>query len=89
MDDICNYCIRILWWWAKNSPFSYGELNVWLFIIIQPMLIMAFMFTTILGCLTKSNRVKRVLIVITIATFILFVAMTILLFAIPRLKQCR
>ena len=86
MDDICNYCIRTLVWWEKNSPFSYGELNVWIFIIIQPLLIVAFMFTTVLNAFTKSNRIKRVSVIVTIAMLILLIVFTLLLLLIPILK---
>ena len=59
MDDICKYCIDILMWWTKNSSFSYGEINVWLFIIIQPLLISIFIATTVFNCYSKNEMIKK------------------------------
>ena len=39
MISVCNWCIDFLRKVAEITGFSYEEINVWLFIIIQPGLI--------------------------------------------------
>jgi|TARA_B100000242_G_C42744296_1_gene347152 hypothetical protein len=42
MVKICNWCIQFLKDIASMTGLSYEEINVWLFIIIQPGLILLF-----------------------------------------------
>jgi len=42
MVKICNWCIQFLRDFASITGLSYEEINVWLFIIIQPGLIILF-----------------------------------------------
>ena len=42
MIKICNLCIQFLRDIASVTGLSYEEINVWLFIIIQPSLILLF-----------------------------------------------
>lgn len=58
MDEFCNQCITFLEEMSKILGISYGELNVWLFVIIQPALILFFMFAFIV-ILKKYNKLKR------------------------------
>jgi hypothetical protein len=44
MSDVCNWCIRFLYKVSDYLGMSYEEINVWLFIIIQPGLIIYFFF---------------------------------------------
>lgn len=46
-DSLCNICIEVLEGLSKDLGMSYGELNVWLFVIIQPATILLFMTTTV------------------------------------------
>ena len=39
MIEVCNWCIRFLYKASDYLGMSYEEINVWLFIIIQPGLI--------------------------------------------------
>lgn len=58
MDEFCNQCITLLEEMSKILGISYGELNVWLFVIIQPALIAFFMFAFIV-VFRKYNRLKK------------------------------
>ena len=42
INEICNLCIRFLYTVSDTTGLSYEEINVWLFIIIQPGLIIFF-----------------------------------------------
>lgn len=46
-DQLCNFCIEFLEETSKEFGVSYGELNVWLFVIIQPATILIFMTATV------------------------------------------
>ncbi len=43
MIVVCNWCIEFLRDIANYTNLSYEEINVWLFIIIQPSLIIIFL----------------------------------------------
>lgn len=47
-DQLCNFCIEFLEGLSQDLGVSYGELNVWLFVIIQPATILLFMTTTVI-----------------------------------------
>ncbi len=55
MVKICNWCIQLLRDMAISTGFSYEEINVWLFIIIQPSLIILFFILWI-----KEKRKKKI-----------------------------
>ena len=47
MIEVCNWCIRFLYKVSDYLGMSYEEINVWLFIIIQPGLIIYFFLSSI------------------------------------------
>lgn len=47
-DELCNWCIKVMEEMSSMLGVTYGELNVWLFVIIQPALILLFMTTTVI-----------------------------------------
>ena len=51
MNEICSWCIRFLYTVSDSTGLSYEEINVWLFIIIQPGLIIFFII--------KSTKWKK------------------------------
>ncbi len=57
MIKICNWCIKLLRDIAAKTGFSYEEINVWLFIIIQPSLI--FLFFILWRIEKKKNLILR------------------------------
>lgn len=79
MNETCNSCIWILEEWSKQLGISYEAINVWLFMIIQPLLIIFGCISTIKCANTKSWNVKNnlkcasyiILILGTIFTFVL------------------
>ena len=46
MVEVCNWCIRFLYKASDYLGMSYEEINVWLFIIIQPGLIIYFFWSS-------------------------------------------
>jgi hypothetical protein len=39
MNKIFYWCVDLLKHWAKDLNMTYEEINVWLFVIIEPLLI--------------------------------------------------
>jgi hypothetical protein len=38
MDQIFDWCVRVLIYWANIFGMTYKEINVWIFVIIWPIL---------------------------------------------------
>ena len=38
MDQIFDWCVRVLVYWANVIGITYKEINVWVFVIIWPLL---------------------------------------------------
>ena len=38
MDQIFDWCVRVLVYWAGIIGITYKEINVWVFVIIWPIL---------------------------------------------------
>jgi len=38
MDQIFDWCVRVLVYWAGIFGITYKEINVWVFVIIWPIL---------------------------------------------------
>jgi hypothetical protein len=38
MDQIFDWCVRVLVYWAGMLDITYKEINVWVFVIIWPLL---------------------------------------------------
>jgi hypothetical protein len=38
MDQIFDWCVRVLVYWAGMLGITYKEINVWVFVIIWPIL---------------------------------------------------
>jgi hypothetical protein len=38
MDQIFNWCVNVLVYWAGVFGMTYKEINVWVFVIIWPIL---------------------------------------------------
>lgn len=54
MIDVCNWCIKLLRDLSAYSGLSYEEINVWLFIIIEPTIIIVLALL-----LLKGHRFKK------------------------------
>lgn len=82
-DEICNFCIELMEDMSSALGMTYGELNVWLFIIIQPALILLFFTTTVILTIRlyrKNRDFKRGnLITATVSTFIILIFAVVVL----------
>lgn len=81
-DSACNFCIQLLEELSKTYGVSYGELNVWLFVIIQPALILLFLTTTIVLTVRLYRRNREFQygnIIVAIASSILVIAYAVVL----------
>ena len=38
MDEIFNYCVELLYYWGDIVGLTYEEINVWIFVIIEPII---------------------------------------------------
>ena len=38
MDQIFDWCVRVLVYWAEMFGITYKEINVWVFVILWPIL---------------------------------------------------
>lgn len=85
-DELCNNCISLLEVLSKELGMSYGELNVWLFVIIQPALILIFFTTTVILTIRlyrKNKDFKRGdLITASISTVIIIAFVITVLLAV-------
>lgn len=85
-DEICNFCIELMEDMSSALGMTYGELNVWLFIIIQPALILLFFTTTVILTIRlyrKNRDFKRGnLITATVSTFIILAFAVVLLISV-------
>lgn len=82
-NEICDFCINVIEWWSKNTTFSYGEINVILFIVVQPTLILLFAITTIIASITKSKKLKKYLLVLGIVGIVGLIVGTCVLIGFP------
>ena len=80
MKELCDYCISVLEVCAKEMGISYAAINVWLFIIIQPLLIIIGCFSTIKCANTKNEKLKQNLKWLSISILIFGIALVLYLF---------
>lgn len=59
MNDIFYWCVEALEFWAAQIGMTYEEINVWLFVIIMPIIIL-FQFVVIILLIRKVRKMKRV-----------------------------
>lgn len=70
-DEICNYCIEALKIMSDELGISYGQLNVYLFMVYIPIMMAMFMFLSV-----YKKRLKYLsysLIIINLLFFIYFI----------------
>ncbi len=58
-DTLTNFCIGLLTHICHATGISYGELNVFLFLVIYPILLILF----ILASIVDNKKIKRILII--------------------------
>jgi hypothetical protein len=52
MDQIFDWCVNVLVYWAGILGITYKEINVWVFVIIWPVVTILLIVTIILQRLT-------------------------------------
>ena len=52
MDQIFDWCVNVLVYWAGMFGITYKEINVWVFVIIWPILTI-----TLMGILVMQRRI--------------------------------
>jgi len=55
MDNLFDACVELLIWLSNIFGLSYKEINIWIFVIIEP-IIFVFMFVWILKLKKKSKN---------------------------------
>lgn len=58
IDVTFDYCVRLLYWAAEIIGITYEEINVWLFVIIGPIL-MIISFALNMYLILRYNSVKQ------------------------------
>ncbi len=86
MTKLCDILIHILEYWCSNYE-DYAILNIMLFVIIQPMLILTFMISTIHCSKTKKEHVKKIWRYFTWSMMVFWIAFTALMVVIPVTKD--
>ena len=59
VDIVFNWCVHLLYDWATFFGITYEEINIWVFIVIWPVITLA-MAVWILVLLRKIRRLKFV-----------------------------
>jgi hypothetical protein len=54
MNELFDWCVSFLIWAAPQVGMTYQEINIWLFVIIQPGLIVLFAYLWL-----RARRSKR------------------------------
>ncbi|HEX9330701.1 MAG TPA: hypothetical protein VF896_02360 [Anaerolineales bacterium] len=54
MDQIFDWCVDVLVYWAGIFSITYKEINVWIFVIIWPILTMI-----LIGIIVVQRRLIR------------------------------
>ena len=57
MDQIFDWCVNVLIYWAGVLGITYKEINVWVFVVIWPILTMV-MFAIIIWQAKKIRRLS-------------------------------
>ena len=58
MNEIFDWCVDLLYYLAGMTGLTYKEINVWLFVIIHPLLTLALLIAVIL-LIRKNRGLKR------------------------------
>lgn len=82
-NELCDLCIKIMEWWSRNTPLSYGTINVLMFIIIQPLLILYFFVNNVLMICLKNNKFRKALFAISVIVFVLTIVTGAVLVFVP------
>ena len=62
MDDLFQDCVDILRHWADVLGMTYEEINIWIFLIIEPVIFIAMCLWIIHREIGRSNPCQRRLV---------------------------
>lgn len=57
VDIVFNWCVRLLYDWATFFGITYEEINIWIFIVVWPVITLA-MAAWIILLLRQNQRLK-------------------------------
>ncbi len=57
VDIVFNWCVRLLYDWATFFGITYEEINIWIFIVVWPIITLA-MAVWIILLLRQNQRLK-------------------------------
>ncbi len=75
-DEICNYCIEVLKVMSENLGITYGQLNVYLFMVYIPLTMLAFMVLSVVNYKWTSDLsiwLTKFLILLNVFLLVFFV----------------
>ena len=78
-NEICDICIKIMVWWSKHGPLNYGEINVLLFIIIQPLICLISIGSVFYMYFVRKSMFALLLNVLMLAMYIVGTAVLVIL----------
>lgn len=78
-NEICDICIKRMSWWSKHGPLNYGEINVLLFIIIQPLMCLASIGSVIYMYFVRKSMFLLMLNILILAMYIIGTAMLVII----------
>ncbi len=55
MHELFDICVEVLYWIADITGLTYKEANIWIFVIIHPIITVA-LFATVIWQRNKINR---------------------------------
>jgi len=55
MNELFDICVEVLYWIADITGLTYKEANIWIFVIIHPIITVA-LFATVIWQRNKINR---------------------------------
>lgn len=58
MNEVFYWCVRLLQHYAKVLGMTYEEINVWLFVILEPLFIIL-LLAVLSGVDSTSNRCRH------------------------------
>lgn len=60
-DELCQLCIDIIKWWSNNSGISYSTINIFLFVILNPLLTIIATIVAVINSVSKNKKLKVIL----------------------------
>ena len=86
MSKLCDLFIHILEYWCKDYE-GYAALNIFLFVLAEPSLIILFIMATIQCANTKNEKLKKRWKIAAYIILIAFVTFMTLLTVVPIIKD--